>query len=254
MKGTFAFELRLVHREFVLILISPDYPLEFAKSNTKVSKPKQPSPLLLLPTLDFCIPSLDVSKTEDAWNNWFSINNEKPPRSKLNQTRNVLIIMSSIPQRSFDPSSIPEKKSHHSRYTYSVYGGSVITSQRIPPSPLHTLSFHELLKRTEFWKDRSWAYFPKRALVVGGGGISLVNQDERALSLCQSERSSLSQLALHSIDQKEPEAEEEMGALLPAVPDAWPHHLLSYTEVPVSTALHSAAIVHPALHAQLPVS
>ncbi|GBL88481.1 hypothetical protein AVEN_159072-1 [Araneus ventricosus] len=43
-----------------------------------------------------------------------------------------------------------------------------------------------------------------------------------------------------------------MGALLPAVPDGWPHHPLSYTEVPVSTALHSAAIVHPALHAQLP--
>ncbi|GFQ69730.1 protein couch potato [Trichonephila clavata] len=45
---------------------------------------------------------------------------------------------------------------------------------------------------------------------------------------------------------------QEMGALLPAVPDGWPHHPLSYTEVPVSTALHSAAIVHPALHAQLP--
>ncbi|KAG8189009.1 hypothetical protein JTE90_014524 [Oedothorax gibbosus] len=44
----------------------------------------------------------------------------------------------------------------------------------------------------------------------------------------------------------------QMGTLLPAVPDGWSHHPLSYTEVPVSTALHSAAIVHPALHAQLP--
>lgn len=42
------------------------------------------------------------------------------------------------------------------------------------------------------------------------------------------------------------------AALLPATHDGWPHLSLSYAEVPVSTALHSAALMHPALHAQLP--
>ncbi|KAG8191364.1 hypothetical protein JTE90_006108 [Oedothorax gibbosus] len=41
------------------------------------------------------------------------------------------------------------------------------------------------------------------------------------------------------------------AALLPA--EGWaPHLSLSYAEVPVSTALHTAALMHPALHAQLP--
>ncbi|XP_023226903.1 RNA-binding protein with multiple splicing 2-like isoform X2 [Centruroides sculpturatus] len=45
----------------------------------------------------------------------------------------------------------------------------------------------------------------------------------------------------------------EIGAaLLPAVHDGWPHHPLSYAEVPVSSAIPTAALVHPALHAQLP--
>ncbi|GIY28399.1 hypothetical protein CDAR_388661 [Caerostris darwini] len=139
------------------VRFDPDLPqtirLEFAKSNTKVSKPKQPSP--------------PAAPTHPGL--LHPITGQKPPRSKRNQTRNVLIIMSSIPQHSFDPSSIPEKKSHHSRYTYSVYGGSVITSQRIPPSPLHTLSFHELLKRTEFWKDRELGLFPQEGTRGGWG-------------------------------------------------------------------------------------
>lgn len=47
----------------------------------------------------------------------------------------------------------------------------------------------------------------------------------------------------------------EIGAaLLPATHEGWPHLSLSYAEVPVSTALHTAALMHPALHAQLPVS
>ncbi|GFV51001.1 protein couch potato [Trichonephila clavipes] len=45
----------------------------------------------------------------------------------------------------------------------------------------------------------------------------------------------------------------EIGAaLLPATHEGWPHLSLSYAEVPVSTALHTAALMHPALHAQLP--
>lgn len=48
---------------------------------------------------------------------------------------------------------------------------------------------------------------------------------------------------------------EEIGAaLLPGAHDGWPHHPLSYAEVPVTTTLHTAALMHPALHAQLPVS
>ncbi|XP_067136177.1 protein couch potato-like isoform X2 [Centruroides vittatus] len=42
------------------------------------------------------------------------------------------------------------------------------------------------------------------------------------------------------------------AALLPAAHDGWPHLPLSYAEVPVSSALHTAALMHPALHAQLP--
>ncbi|XP_015925304.1 protein couch potato isoform X4 [Parasteatoda tepidariorum] len=42
------------------------------------------------------------------------------------------------------------------------------------------------------------------------------------------------------------------AALLPATHEGWPHLSLSYAEVPVSTALHTAALMHPALHAQLP--
>ncbi|XP_077524881.1 uncharacterized protein LOC144136438 isoform X2 [Amblyomma americanum] len=45
----------------------------------------------------------------------------------------------------------------------------------------------------------------------------------------------------------------EIGAaLLPGTHDGWPHHPLSYAEVPVTTTLHTAALMHPALHAQLP--
>lgn len=48
---------------------------------------------------------------------------------------------------------------------------------------------------------------------------------------------------------------QEIGAaLLPGTHDGWPHHPLSYAEVPVTTTLHTAALMHPALHAQLPVS
>ncbi|XP_049525705.1 uncharacterized protein LOC119456329 isoform X4 [Dermacentor silvarum] len=47
---------------------------------------------------------------------------------------------------------------------------------------------------------------------------------------------------------------QEIGAaLLPGTHDGWPHHPLSYAEVPVTTTLHTAALMHPALHAQLPV-
>uniref|UniRef100_A0A2R5LBK5 Putative rna recognition motif in cell wall integrity protein scw1 n=1 Tax=Ornithodoros turicata TaxID=34597 RepID=A0A2R5LBK5_9ACAR len=42
------------------------------------------------------------------------------------------------------------------------------------------------------------------------------------------------------------------AALLPGAHDGWPHHPLSYAEVPVTTALHTATLMHPALHAQLP--
>ncbi|XP_037516375.1 uncharacterized protein LOC119393433 isoform X2 [Rhipicephalus sanguineus] len=42
------------------------------------------------------------------------------------------------------------------------------------------------------------------------------------------------------------------AALLPGTHDGWPHHPLSYAEVPVTTTLHTAALMHPALHAQLP--
>ncbi|XP_015925303.1 protein couch potato isoform X3 [Parasteatoda tepidariorum] len=50
-----------------------------------------------------------------------------------------------------------------------------------------------------------------------------------------------------------PLAGPEIGAaLLPATHEGWPHLSLSYAEVPVSTALHTAALMHPALHAQLP--
>ncbi|RWS08853.1 protein couch potato-like protein, partial [Dinothrombium tinctorium] len=42
------------------------------------------------------------------------------------------------------------------------------------------------------------------------------------------------------------------AALLSQAHDGWPHHPLSYAEVPVTSALHSATLVHPALHAQLP--
>ncbi|XP_064471487.1 protein couch potato-like isoform X2 [Ornithodoros turicata] len=46
---------------------------------------------------------------------------------------------------------------------------------------------------------------------------------------------------------------QEIGAaLLPGAHDGWPHHPLSYAEVPVTTALHTATLMHPALHAQLP--
>ncbi|KAM7315695.1 protein couch potato [Ixodes scapularis] len=46
---------------------------------------------------------------------------------------------------------------------------------------------------------------------------------------------------------------QEIGAaLLPGAHDGWPHHPLSYAEVPVTTTLHTAALMHPALHAQLP--
>lgn len=46
---------------------------------------------------------------------------------------------------------------------------------------------------------------------------------------------------------------QEIGAaLLPGTHDGWPHHPLSYAEVPVTTTLHTAALMHPALHAQLP--
>ncbi|RWS31799.1 protein couch potato-like protein [Leptotrombidium deliense] len=46
----------------------------------------------------------------------------------------------------------------------------------------------------------------------------------------------------------------DIGAALlsQAAHDGWPHHPLSYAEVPVTSALHSATLVHPALHAQLP--
>ncbi|XP_075548180.1 uncharacterized protein LOC142582393 isoform X4 [Dermacentor variabilis] len=48
---------------------------------------------------------------------------------------------------------------------------------------------------------------------------------------------------------------QEIGAaLLPGTHDGWPHHPLSYAEVPVTTTLHTAALMHPALHAQLPDS
>ncbi|XP_022238525.1 protein couch potato-like isoform X2 [Limulus polyphemus] len=46
---------------------------------------------------------------------------------------------------------------------------------------------------------------------------------------------------------------QEIGAaLLPGVHDGWSPHPLSYAEVPVTSALHSPALLHPALHAQLP--
>jgi len=45
----------------------------------------------------------------------------------------------------------------------------------------------------------------------------------------------------------------ELGAaLFSGGHDGWPHHPLSYTDIPVTSALHSATLVHPALHAQLP--
>jgi hypothetical protein len=45
----------------------------------------------------------------------------------------------------------------------------------------------------------------------------------------------------------------ELGAaLFSGAHDGWAHHPLSFTEIP--SALHSHALVHPALHAQLPVS
>jgi hypothetical protein len=45
----------------------------------------------------------------------------------------------------------------------------------------------------------------------------------------------------------------ELGAaLFSGAHDGWAHHPLSFTEIP--TALHTHALVHPALHAQLPVS
>ncbi|XP_076333165.1 protein couch potato-like isoform X2 [Tachypleus tridentatus] len=43
------------------------------------------------------------------------------------------------------------------------------------------------------------------------------------------------------------------AALFPGVHDGWSPHHLSYAEVPVSSALHPPALLHPALHAQLPV-
>ncbi|XP_054708815.1 protein couch potato-like isoform X2 [Uloborus diversus] len=49
-----------------------------------------------------------------------------------------------------------------------------------------------------------------------------------------------------------PISRQEMSSLLPTISDGWSHHPLSYTEIPVSTALHSTALVHPALHAQMP--
>ncbi|XP_076322773.1 protein couch potato-like isoform X2 [Tachypleus tridentatus] len=46
----------------------------------------------------------------------------------------------------------------------------------------------------------------------------------------------------------------QIGAtLLPGVHDGWSPHPLSYAEVPVTSGLHSPALLHPALHAQLPV-
>lgn len=64
----------------------------------------------------------------------------------------------------------------------------------------------------------------------------------------------LIQLFFFSPFVSSPTPAEIGAALLPATHEGWPHLSLSYAEVPVSTALHTAALMHPALHAQLPVS
>ncbi|XP_018495886.2 protein couch potato [Galendromus occidentalis] len=55
--------------------------------------------------------------------------------------------------------------------------------------------------------------------------------------------------AAHPATLLHPLTGQEIGAAL--LPSEWPHPL-SYAEVPITSGLHSAALMHPALHAQLP--